>query len=184
MLLVAALFEEGAEEGCRLGLQDSGGVGVSVVQAGVRGEVVEGTGGAGFGVGGSVDEAVYTGGVEGAGAHGARFEGGVEGAAGEAPGPEYVGGAAEGEKFGVGGRVFGRLALIVGDRQDLLSPGDHGADGDLATFGSSCGLFEGAAHHREVRRRVQFAPGQLLGLFVSVRFKFFGHSADNNNAAR
>jgi hypothetical protein len=65
-----------------------------MVKAGVGGEVIEGTGGAGFGIWGGVDEAAYTGGVKGAGAHRAGFEGSVEGAAGEAPGSEYFGGAA------------------------------------------------------------------------------------------
>jgi hypothetical protein len=68
-----------------------------VVQAKVCGEVIEGTGGTGFGVGGGVDEAAYSGSVESAGAHRARFEGGVEGTAGETPAPELTSGAAEGE---------------------------------------------------------------------------------------
>ena len=93
----AALLEEGAEESGRFGLQDPGRTGVSVVQARVRGEIVEGTGGAGFGVGRGVDKAAYSGSVESAGAHRARFKGGVEGTAGETPAPELTSGAAEGE---------------------------------------------------------------------------------------
>ncbi len=161
-----------------------------MVEAGICREVVEGTGSAGFGVEGGVDEAAYAGGVEGTGAHRAGFEGGVEGAAGEAPGTEVVGSAAEGEELGVGGRVFRRLAFVVGDRQDLLSPGDHGADGDLAEFSGSRGLFEGAAHHREVHRRVrrgfrtQPVPLRIFGLFLPAGFRFFGHGDDHNNAAR
>ena len=85
-----------------------------MVEAGVCGKVVEGAGGACLGIGGGVDEAVYAGGVEGTGAHGAGFEGDVEGAAGETPASELVGGAAYGEEFGVGGRVFRGLALVVG----------------------------------------------------------------------
>ncbi len=85
-----------------------------MIEAGVCRKVVEGAGGACFGIGGGVDEAIYTGGVEGAGAHGAGFEGNVEGAAGETPASELVGGAADGEEFGVGCRVSRSLALVVG----------------------------------------------------------------------
>ena len=42
-----------------------------MVEARIGWEVVESTGGTGFGVGGGVDEAAYAGSVEGAGAHGA-----------------------------------------------------------------------------------------------------------------
>ena len=93
----AALLEEGAEESGRFGLQDPGRTGVSVVQARVRGEIVEGTGGAGFGVGRGVDKAAYASGVEGTGTHRARFKGGIEGATGETPAPKLFCGAAEGE---------------------------------------------------------------------------------------
>ena len=96
LLPTAALFEEGAKESGGFVPQDSALIGVGVVQTRIGGEVVEGTGGAGFGVLGGVDEATYAGGVEGTGAHGAGFEGGVEGAAGEAPAAELTGGATEG----------------------------------------------------------------------------------------
>ena len=161
-----------------------------MVQAGVRREVVEGTGGAGFRVGGGVDETAYAGGMESTGAHWARFEGDVEGTAGEAPAPELSGGAAEGEHLGVSSRVFGCFTFVVGCRQDLLSPGDHGADGDFALLGSSRGLLESAAHHREIPRGVscgfgiRLARAGVSGLVPSVWFKFFGHDADNNNATR
>jgi hypothetical protein len=147
---VAAQFEEGAEQGGRLDLQNAGSTGVGVVQTGIRGQVVEGTGRAGFRVWGGVDEATYPGGVEGTGAHRAGFQGSVEGTSGEAPTPEFPGGAAEGEEFCVGGRIFARLALVMGYRQDLLVPRDHSADGDLSLLGGSLGLFEGAAHQLEV----------------------------------
>lgn len=133
-----------------------------MVQAGIRGEVVEGTGGAGFRVGGGVDETAYAGGMESASAHRARFEGDVEGTACEAPAPELSGGAAEGEQLGVSSRVFGCFAFVVGCRQDLLSPGDHGADGDLALLGGSRGLLEGTAHHREIPRGVSCGFGARL----------------------
>ncbi len=113
-MLGASLAEEVAEEGSGLGLEDAAGVGIGMVETGVCGKVVEGAGGACFGVGGGVDKAIYTGGVEGASAHGAGFEGCVEGAAGETPASELVGGAANGEEFGVGGWVSRGLALVVG----------------------------------------------------------------------
>ncbi len=149
-MLVTALFEEGLEEGGGFALQDPAVAGVGVVKAGVGGEVVEGTGGAGFGVGGGVDQAAYAGGVESAGAHGAGLEGGVEGTTGEAPAPRAGGGAAEGKELGVGGRVLRGLAFVVGGCQDLPSPDDHGADGDLAPRVGLFGLFEGATHEPPV----------------------------------
>jgi hypothetical protein len=87
----------------------------------------------------------------GAGAHGAGFQGGVEGAAGEAPAAQGRGGLADREEFGVGGRVFGGLALVGGDGQDLPFSGDHGAHGGLALFGGARGGEQGAAHHGQVR---------------------------------
>ena len=114
LLFYASLVEEVPEEGGGLGLEDAAGVGVSMVEAGVCGKVVEGAGGACFGVGGGVDEEIYRGGVEGAGADVAGFEGDVEGAGGETPASEVVGGAADGEEFGVGCRVSRSLALVVG----------------------------------------------------------------------
>ncbi len=151
-------------------MQDSAGVGVGVVEAGVGGEVVEGTGGACFGIWGGIDQAAYAGSVEGAGAHEARLEGGIEGTVGEAPAPRASGGATESEEFGMGGRVFRDLALIVGSGQDLFSPGDHGADGDLAQFGGTRSLFEGTAHKPQI-------PG-------SFGFEFFVHGSDDSNTER
>ncbi len=179
----AAPLEEVAEEGGGFGSQGSGGVRVGVVEARVGGEVVEGTGGAGLRVGSSVDQAAYAGGVESAGAHGAGFEGGVEGAAGEAPATEHFGGAAEGEEFGVGAWVFRGFAFVVGRGQNLLSSGDHGADGNLAYLGGLSGLFEGVAHHRGVPR--SFGAGLAkIRLAGAVRFELLGHDTDDNSAAR
>jgi len=50
----------------------------------------------------------------------------------------------------VGGRVFRGLAFVVGSGQYLLSPRDHGANGDFSLFGSSHGFIEGAAHKPQV----------------------------------
>jgi hypothetical protein len=161
-----------------------------MVEARVCRKVIEGTGSAGFRVGGSVNETAHARGVKGAATHWAGFEGRVEGAAGEAPGTELVGGAPEGEELGVGGRVFCRLAFVVGNSQDLLTPGDHGADGNLAEFGGPDGLFESATHHREIRRRlrrgyrIRSVPLCLFGLCLPAGLQFFGHGDDNSNPAR
>ena len=127
-------------------MQDSTGIGVGVVEAGVGRKVVEGTSSTGFGIRGGVDQTAYAGGMQSAGAHEARLEGGIEGTVGEAPATQPLGGTSEGEEFGVGGRVFRGLAFIVGGGQYLLSFSDHGADGNLPLFSSTCSLFEGAAH--------------------------------------
>jgi hypothetical protein len=184
LLPTAALFEEGAKESGGFVAQDSALVGVGVVQTRIGGEVVEGTGGAGFGILGGINEATYASGVKGASAHGAGFEGGVECAAGEAPAAELAGGATEGEELGVGRRVFQCLAFVVGRRQDLSILGDHGADGYLSPLGSQRGLFEGAAHQAQVS--LCFGPRlRCPGLFgFVVWFKFLWHGADNSNAAR
>ena len=115
-MLFAAPLEEGTEECRRFWLQDPDGARVGVVEARICRKVVEGTGSAGFGIRGSVDETSYARSVEGPGTHRAGFEGGVEGTVRETPGIKLVSGATEGEELGVSGRVFRRLALVVGDR--------------------------------------------------------------------
>src|SRR5215212_4364547 len=56
-----------------------------VIEAIVGGDVVEGSGVSGFGIGGCVDQTRETACVGRAGAHGAWFQGGVEGAARQSP---------------------------------------------------------------------------------------------------
>ena len=183
----AAFFEEGAEEGGGFGLEDAAFCGECVVEAFVGGDVVEGTGGAGFGIRRRVDEAAYAGGVEGPGAHGAGLEGGVEGTTAQAPAPQPLGGASEGEELGVGGRVPGRLALVVGRGEDFVAPRDDGADGHLAPAGGLFGLFEGVAHEAQVAGGVRLAGffRRVAGGFVrGFAFKFFGHEADNSSTTR
>jgi hypothetical protein len=77
--------------------------------------------------------------VGGAGAHGARFQGGVEGTACQSPASGSGGCPTDGEEFGVGCRITCCLALVGGDGQDLLSPGDDGPDRDLTLFGGLLG---------------------------------------------
>ena len=124
-----------------------------VVEAGIGGDVVEGAGVSGLGVGGRVDQARETACVGGAGAHGAGLQRGVEGATGQPP-ASYSGGCATyREEFGVGSGIPGSLTLVGGDGQDLPSPGDDRPDGNLAFLGRLfCGE-QGQAHHGEVGLR-------------------------------
>src|ERR671921_1165962 len=124
-----------------------------MIEAGVGGGIVKGAGVSGFGIRGRVDQTRETACVGGAGAHGARFQGGIEGAASKSPPSGSGGSPTDGEEFGVGRRIPCRLALVGGDGQDLLSPGDDGPDGDLTLFGGLLGGEQGAAHHDEVGLR-------------------------------
>ena len=124
-------------------MKGTDGTGVGVVEARICREVVEGTSGACFGIGGGVDEAVYAGGMEGAGAHGAGFEGDVQSAAGETPTSQLTGGAADGEELGVGGRVPRGLALVVGGGEQLIPADYHGANWDFSYLGGSLSLSKG-----------------------------------------
>ncbi len=184
----ASLAEEVAEENNGLGLEYSDGIGVGVIEARVAGKVVESTSGAGFGVEGGVDKAAYAGGVERAGTHGAGFEGCVEGTVGEAPTTEFAGGATEGEELGVGRWISQGLALVVGRREDLSVSSDYCANGYLSLLGGQRCLFQGAPHQVEVpcifgiRRLGLFWPAVAAGF--AIRFNFFGHGADDSNAAR
>jgi len=149
--LYAAIFEEIPEQFGGFGFEDALFDGDCMVEAFVCGGIVEAPCVAGFRVGGGVDEAIYAGGVGGAGAHGARFQGGVEGATAQTPAARSLGGLADSEELGVGGGVVGGFALVGGDGQDLFSPGDHGAHGDLAPCGGALGGEQGAAHHGVIR---------------------------------
>ena len=67
-----------------------------------------------------------------AGAHRAGLEGDVEGRAGQAPAAERLGGGADREDLGVGGRVAAQLALVAGGGEQLAVAEDRGADRDVA----------------------------------------------------
>jgi hypothetical protein len=130
-----AVFEEVFEEFGGFGLQHAAMCGEGMVEAGVGGGVMEGTGVSCLPIWGGVDQAGEAGGVGCSGAHGAGLQGRVEGAAGEAPGAEVSGGPLDSQEFGVGGGIFPSLAFVSGDGQDLPSPSDDGSDGDFALFG-------------------------------------------------
>ena len=82
----APVVEEVAEQsGCSL-CQEPAFDSKRMVEAGIGGGVMQGTGISGFGIGSRVDQAGETAGVGGAGAHGAWLQRSVEGATGQAPG--------------------------------------------------------------------------------------------------
>jgi hypothetical protein len=124
-----------------------------MIEAGVGWCVMEGAGVSGFGIRGRVDQTRETACVGGAGAHGAWFQGGVEGAACKSPAPDGGGCPADGEEFGVGGRIPGSLALVGGDGQYLPSPGDDGPDRNLTFVRSILSGEQGAVHHGDVGLR-------------------------------
>src|SRR4028118_821522 len=72
--LLAAILEEIAEQCGGTLFEEAAIYEEGMVQAGIGGDVVEGTGVSGFGVRGGVDQAREPGGVGGAGAHGAGLE--------------------------------------------------------------------------------------------------------------
>ncbi len=62
----------------------------------------------------------------------------------------------------MGGGISCGFALVGGDGQQLLSPGDHGANGDFPPLsGALCGE-QGAAHHGEIRRSCGVGPEVLV----------------------
>lgn len=132
-----------------------------MVEAGVGGDVVEGSRGSGLGVGSGVDQARDAGGVGGSGAHRAGFERGVERAAGEPPGAEGFGGAAEREYLGVGRGVGRRFTLVGGYGENLPVLGNQRADGYLSSRCRFGGGAKGAAH--EIR--VCFIDATVFKLF-------------------
>ena len=140
--------EEGGEKlGAMVG-HYAGGDLDSVIEADVGAELVEGLDGAGFGVGGAVDQAGDAGVDNGAGAHGAGFEGDGEGGVLETPVAQLAGGLADGEDFGVGGGVFVEDSAVVGGGDDSVGGGvvDDGADGDFIMGEGGGGVLDREGH--------------------------------------
>jgi hypothetical protein len=75
----------------------------------------------------------------------------------------------------------------MGRCEDLSVSSDYCADGYLSLLGGQRGHFQGVAHQAQVlcdlgiRRLGLFWPAVASGF--AIRFEFFGHSADNSNAA-
>jgi hypothetical protein len=136
----AAILEEVAEQCGGAFLEKAAFDDEGMIEAGVGGGIVEGACVSGFRIRGRVDQARETACVDGAGAHGARFQGGVEGTAGKSPAACGDGCATDREEFGVGGGIPCSLTLVCSDGHDLLSPGNDGPDRNLTLFG---GLLSG-----------------------------------------
>ena len=145
--LSATILEEVAEQTGGFGFENAAFDEDSVIEASVGGDIVEGASVSGFGIRGRVDQTRETGCVGCACAHWARLQGGIEGTAGQAPAACSFGCPTDGEELSVRGWVACSLALVGGDGQDLLSPGDDGPYRNLAL---TSGVFrgkQGAAHH-------------------------------------
>jgi hypothetical protein len=104
-------------------------------------------------------------------AHGARFKGHIQGAFLESPiagGPARL---AQGQQFGVAGRVPEFHAAVPGTGDDLGIANHHGADRDLAALAGSFGLRHRLGHEpmvvvveNPVRKHVgSIAKGPLSG---------------------
>ena len=130
--------EKVGEEGTALFREEAGRDFDAVVESGVVDDGEDGSAGAGFGVGGGVDEARDAGVEDGSGAHGAGLEGAVEGGAFEAVVVEREAGGAEGDDFGVGGGVRGGDDGVVTAAYDFAVEGEDCADGDLPARSARC----------------------------------------------
>ena len=142
----AAPGKEIPEDGGAFIGQDPGDNLSLVIQAGVTGDIHERAGGPRLVVDGPVDEPLDPCQIDGAGAHGARFDGHVYGAAGQTPAAELFGRLADCQHFSVGSGILPLLALVAGGRDHLSPPLDHGSDRDLAAIGGHAGLIERYAH--------------------------------------
>lgn len=120
-----------------------------VVKLGVVHDAENRAAGAGFGVGGRVDEAGDARVQDGAGAHGARFERDVEGAAAfrseDAVVRERASGFAEGDDLGVGGGIAVAEDSVLASANDLVFVDDDCAYGDFAVGFGGLGFGDGAA---------------------------------------
>jgi hypothetical protein len=136
----ATILEEVAEQCGGAFLEKAAFDDEGMIEAGIGRGIVEGACVSGFGIRGRVEQARETACVDGAGAHGARFQGSVEGTAGKSPAACGDGCATDREEFGVGGGIPCSLTLVCSDGHDLLSPGNDGPDRNLTLFG---GLLSG-----------------------------------------
>src|SRR5260221_51126 len=103
---------------------------------------------AAFGIVSPEYQAAYASMADSAGAHGAGLEGHDQRQARQAIVAELGRGGAQGQDFGVGGRVMAGDRGVGGARHDLAGRriDDHRADGRLAPGGGGLRLFQGDAH--------------------------------------
>ncbi len=102
---------------------------------------------AGFGIGRAEIQAPDAGGGNGHGAHRARFQRDIEVMTGQPLGPKGGTGGADGEDFGMCGRVIQFAGAIAGLGDDFATGrDDHRADGNLATVCGGFSLLQGGIH--------------------------------------
>jgi hypothetical protein len=147
---LAAGAEEVGEEGAALFAEQAGDDFDLMVELGVVHDGEDTTAGSGFGIGCGIDEARDAGVEDGSGAHGAGFEGGVEGAVFEAVVFEEEAGFAEGDHFGVGGRVGVAEDSVLASAYDFVFVDDNCAYGDFAVGFGALGFGYGDAEVVEV----------------------------------
>jgi len=148
--------EEVAQQGPRPALLDA----AIDVRLMVAGRLLEPAGpvldGAALGVVGAVIDPADAGEADGGGAHGAGFQGNIEIAIRQTRFAQFRRGSADGEDFGMGGRVGILLGTIAGGGQDQAGAAvdHHRAHRHFAALGRSLGLGKGAGHGGEICGRV------------------------------
>src|SRR5512139_1348437 len=146
--------EERLQQGGAFLREDPGDHGGAVVQAGVRGDPVQGGHGAALGILRPVDDLRHPGRHGRAGAHGTGLQGDDEAAARKAVVPGLPGRLPQGEDLGVRGGILRRDGAVVGAREDLPFRGDdHGAHRDLSLGGGFPRLRKGRPHPLFPRRQ-------------------------------
>jgi hypothetical protein len=148
--VLAALGEEGLEDGGAFCCEDSGGGFYLMVEARVGKDLETGADSATFGVVGTVDETWDTGLDDGAGAHAAGLDGDVERGISEAIVAEKAGGFAKGNHFRMGCGVIVADGAIAGTGQNLAVVDEHGANGDFAGYRRGARFCERFLHELEI----------------------------------
>jgi hypothetical protein len=149
-VLLAALGEEGLEDGGGVGRKDARRDFRLMVEARVGKDLETGADGATFGVVGTVDETWDTGLDDGAGAHAAGLDGDVERGISEAIVAEKAGGFAKGNHFRMGCGVIVADGAIASTSEDLAFVDEQGADGDFTGFGRRTRFGQGFLHELDV----------------------------------
>jgi len=143
------LEEPGQDVGTRL-FQNSGGPLDLVVESRIIEQAVQAPASAGFGVVGSVDQAIEATLDDRPGAHRARFEGGVQGATIESPGSSDPTRLGENEAFRVSRRIGEPFGQVVTRRDDCAGLNHQRPDGDFPLRRRVAGQIEADSHHGKV----------------------------------
>ena len=121
-----------------------------MVQARVLMHAVQRSHRAALGVGGPVHATIHARIDHEAGTHEARLKRYIHGAAREPPTPQCPGSLGHRSKLRMRGRVFIKLAAVVGPRNHMPLIHHHGANGHLALGSSRTSLLKGGAHEQLV----------------------------------